>query len=545
MKELAKLLFPNVTKTKQDLIKIYPKRKEGVVVTRLAPSPTGFLHIGGIYTALANKKFASQNNGTFMLRIEDTDKKREVDGSIDIITKTFKDLDITIDEGVISKDKEIGNYGPYTQSHRVDIYHILAFELVEKGLAYPCFCNEEELNSIREIQVSNKLTPGYYKEYAKCRNLTLDEIKTRLANNDPYVLRFKVDSNVELRVGIKDIIKGEIELDNNINDFVLLKTDKIPTYHFAHAVDDSLMYTTHVIRGDEWISSLPIHIQLFNALDFKIPFYGHVAPIMKLEEESRRKLSKRKDPESSAMYYLEKGYPKRSVYVYLYTLLNSNFEEWYLNNLNEDLSKFEFTFENMGVSGPLYDLDKLNSISSVVIYNTSIKDNIEKLLAWAKEYNIDDYNRFNSNLDFVKKIFETQGPDSLEHRKDLCFYSDFMNQFGFLYDDYFKADTTFKEHLHENVSSTDFPIVKEALINYFKDKKNGIEKTIKELSKELNYTDKKKYEKDPSLYRGLITNFYHTLRLLVTHKTSGISMDDVVNVLGIDEVISRIENSTY
>lgn len=542
MNNLANLLFPNIAKTRNDLLIEFPRREEGTVVTRLAPSPTGFLHIGGVYTALVNKKIAKQNNGIFMLRIEDTDKKREVAGSVDIICKVFKRFGIEINEGVISPDKQIGKYGPYIQSERTEIYHTLTKYLIEKGYAYPCFCTEEELEEIRNKQTELKVSPGYYGEYAKYRDVSFEEAKKLIDEGREYVIRFKVPSNVSERVGISDLIKGDIEMENNFNDFVILKTDGIPTYHFAHACDDYLMGTSHVIRGDEWVSSLPVHIQLFNALDFELPKYGHVAPVMKQDGESRRKLSKRKDPESSAEYYLEKGYQVEAIYKYLYTLINSNFEEWYLANPDQSIDDFEIKFENMGLSGPLYDLEKLNSISSEIIYNTTLEDNVTNLLEWAKEFNQDDYNRFNANLDFVRQIFKTQGPDSAERRKDLVNYSDFMNTFGFLYNDYFEGNTKYKTELYENVSEEQLPEIVNAFVGYFEEVKNGSEKTLKELSKELNYTDKKKYAKDPSAYRGIVTQFYHALRIMVTHKTSGISMDDIILVLGYDEVISRIKN---
>ncbi len=539
---MNKLLFPNVKLTREDLIKKYSERQDKVV-TRLAPSPTGFLHIGGVYTALVNKKIAKQNDGVFMLRIEDTDKKREVSGSVDIICDVFKELQIGIDEGVVSPNNEIGNYGPYTQSNRVEIYHALASYLVEKGMAYPCFCTEEELEEIRNKQIANKAMIGYYKEYAKYRDVTLDEATKLIEKGIPYVLRFKVPSDAAQRVNIVDAIKGEIEMENNFNDFVLLKADGIPTYHFAHACDDFLMHTSHVIRGDEWVSSLPIHIQLFNALEFRLPTYAHVAPIMKQDGESRRKLSKRKDPESSATYYLEKGYLNKALYVYLYTLINSNFEEWYLENQDKSIDDFNMTLEHMGVSGPLYDLDKLNSISSEIIYNVSVEDNTNNLLNWALKYDKEAYERFNSNITFVKNIFKTQGPDSLEHRKDLVNYSSFLDTFGFLYDDIFANDIDYKESLLENVKAEDLEEIVDAFVNYFTEVKNGSEKTLKDLSKELNYTDKKKFNKNPEAYRGVMTHFYHALRIMVTHKTSGISMDDVIDVLGYDKVIERIKGS--
>lgn len=540
--ELAELLFPNVKETKEDILAKYPKREEGTVVTRMAPSPTGFLHIGGVYTALINRRIASQNNGVFILRIEDTDKKREVLGSRKIICDIFNRLGLKIDEGVISEDSEIGEYGPYVQSQRVDIYHALAKYLVQQGYAYPCFATEEELEEIRKSQEENKEMTGYYGKYAVWRDRSIEEIKAMLDKNTPYVLRFRVNEFTPKRVEVDDLIKGKLDMDNNFNDFVLLKTDGIPTYHFAHACDDYLMGTTYVLRGDEWVSSLPIHVELFNALGFKLPRYGHVAPVMKNDNGSRRKLSKRKDPESNASYYLEKGYPAKSLFVYLLTLINSNFEEWYQINKDKDIFDFEVKFENMGVSGPLYDLDKLNNISGEVIYEKTAKENVDNLLDWAKEFDNELYSRFTNNLALVEKIFATQGFESKEHRKDLVNYSSFMDSFGYFFNDYFEnVPSNLKEEILKNVKEEDLTEVVDGIINYFKDMKQGATKTMKDLGNELKYTDKKHYKADPDSYRGMIMNLYHILNLALTHKENCMSSDDIISVLGIDEVIRRLE----
>lgn len=540
--ELAELLFPNVKETKEDILAKYPKREEGTVVTRMAPSPTGFLHIGGVYTALINRRIASQNNGVFILRIEDTDKKREVLGSRKIICDIFNRLGLKIDEGVISEDSEIGEYGPYVQSQRVDIYHALAKYLVQQGYAYPCFATEEELEEIRKSQEENKEMTGYYGKYAVWRDRSIEEIKAMLDKNTPYVLRFRVNESTPKRVEVDDLIKGKLDMDNNFNDFVLLKTDGIPTYHFAHACDDYLMGTTYVLRGDEWVSSLPIHVELFNALGFKLPRYGHVAPVMKNDNGSRRKLSKRKDPESNASYYLEKGYPAKSLFVYLLTLINSNFEEWYQINKDKDIFDFEVKFENMGVSGPLYDLDKLNNISGEVIYEKTAKENVDNLLDWAKEFDNELYSRFTNNLALVEKIFATQGFESKEHRKDLVNYSSFMDSFGYFFNDYFEnVPSNLKEEILKNVKEEDLTEVVDGIINYFKDMKQGATKTMKDLGNELKYTDKKHYKADPDSYRGMIMNLYHILNLALTHKENCMSSDDIISVLGIDEVIRRLE----
>lgn len=541
MNKLVNVIFPNLKYTREEILNKYKRRPENMVVTRLAPSPTGFLHIGGVYTAMINENIAHQNGGVFMLRIEDTDKKREQDGAIDIICEVFKRLGLNPDEGVINRDTEVGEYGPYIQSNRVDIYHTFAAYLLENGYAYPCFATEDELNEIREKQASEKKTPGYYGEYAIYRNYPVDEAIKRIENGESYVLRFKVPENEAERIKIHDLIKGDIEMDNNFNDFVLLKNDGVPTYHFAHAVDDYLMGTSVVIRGDEWISSLPIHLELFKYLNFKRPEYAHVAPVMKNDNDSRRKLSKRKDPEANAMYYIEQGYPVKAIYAYLYTLINSNFEEWYLQNLDKDVREFKFTYENMGIDGPLFDLQKLDNISKEIIYNTDVDTNVKNLLTWAKEFNLDDYNRFISNIDLVTNIFKTQGPLSQEHRKDLVNYSSFMNEFGFLYNDVFDKNPVDKELLYENVSKDNVSYLKEGYLAYFEELKAGSEKTMKDLAKEMGYTDKKKYMKNPSEYKGMFPEFYHFLRILVTNKTQGISMDDVIKVIGLDEVIRRVK----
>ena len=540
MNKLVNAIFPNLKYSRDEILNKY-KRRDNLTVTRLAPSPTGFMHIGGVYTAMINERIAHQNNGVFMLRIEDTDKKREQEGAIETICEVFKRLDLNPDEGVISKDNEVGEYGPYIQSDRVDIYHAFAADLIERGLAYPCFATEDELNEIRLKQQYLKQTPGYYGEYAIYRSYPTDEAIKRIEAGEEFVLRFRVPDDEPQRVSIHDLIKGDIEMDNNFNDFVLLKSDLVPTYHFAHAIDDYLMGTTVVIRGDEWVASLPIHIQLFKYLEFKRPDYAHVAPVMKMDGESRRKLSKRKDPEANAMFYIEKGYPVKAIYTYLYTLINSNFEECYLANPDKDIKEFNFTYENMGIDGPLFDLAKLDNISREIIYNTDCDTNVKNLLSWAYEFDSVLYDRLTANLEFVTAIFKTQGPSSAERRKDLVNYSSFINEFGFLYRDIFEANGVSKELLIENVKEENIEFLRAAYLNYFNELRNGSEKTMKDLAKELGYTDKKKYTKNPEAYKGMFPEFYHFLRILVTGKTEGISMDEVIKVIGLDEVERRVK----
>ncbi|MEG1313774.1 MAG: glutamate--tRNA ligase, partial [Bacilli bacterium] len=366
--ELSNLMFPNINKTVEDLEKLYPKRSVEGAVTRFAPSPTGFLHTGALFTSLVNKKIASQTNGVFYLRIEDTDKKREVEGSVSLLTAEMKRFGITTDEGVISDTEEVGNYGPYTQSKREEIYKICAKYLVANGLAYPCFCTSEMLNSTRQIQEKNKQIPGYYGIYARCRNISVDEMISRIKSGEKYIVRLKSSGNHLKKVSFVDLIRGKIEIAENDQDIVLIKSDELPTYHFAHVCDDHFMRTTHVMRGEEWIPSVPIHIELFEKMGFELPKFAHFPTIMKLDgEASKRKLSKRKDKEAAVSYFLESGYPTDAVLEYLLSVINSDFEIWRAKNPDLNIFDFNVRLEKMNSSGALFDMLKLNDISKEYI----------------------------------------------------------------------------------------------------------------------------------------------------------------------------------
>ena len=367
-KKLAELLFANISKTPEYYENLYPERdlKEGARVTRFAPSPTGFLHFGNLFTCFISYITAKSTGGVFYVRVEDTDQKRKIDGAVDVMLRGLADFGIEPDEGVVGEKEERGNYGPYYQSQRKEIYQTFAKKLVEEGFAYPCFCTAEELDELRASQ-ENEDTKGYYGKYAKCRDLTFEEVKEKLDAGMPWTLRLRSPGAVDKKCVFEDMIKGKIEMPENIQDIVLLKSDGIPTYHFASIVDDHLMRTTHIVRGDEWISSCPIHIQLNRILGFRIPKYVHVATIMKNEGEGKRKLSKRKAPEAAVSYYSEQGYPAASVNEYIMTLANSNFEDWRRANKNEDIFKFPFNIKKMSVSGALFDIVKLNDISKNVI----------------------------------------------------------------------------------------------------------------------------------------------------------------------------------
>ncbi len=402
---LSNLLFPDVEKTVEDYENIYPKRdlSDTARVTRFAPSPTGFLHFGNLFTCLISYECAKQTNGVFFVRVEDTDQKRKVEGAVNVMLKGLKSYGISTDEGVCDDDTEKGQYGPYYQSSRKEIYRTYAKRLTELGFAYPCFCSEEDLDRLR-IEQENENTKGYYGKWAKCRNLTNDEIKENIDSGMKWTLRLKSPGNEEAKCIFTDVIKGKIEMPENIQDIVILKSDGIPTYHFAHVVDDHLMHTTHVIRGDEWISSTAIHLQLDKLLGFKAPKYAHVAPILKEENGGRRKLSKRKDPEMAITYYDEEGYPKDSVIEYMMTLANSNFEDWRRVNKDASVWDFPFNLKKMSISGALFDIVKLNDISKQLISKMSAKDVFDMSYEWAKKYNNTLLDLYDKDYDYAVNI---------------------------------------------------------------------------------------------------------------------------------------------
>ena len=388
--KIAELLFPHIQKTPADLEAQYPPRQlpEGARVTRFSPSPTGYLHIGGLFGALADYMTARQSGGVVYLRIEDTDKKREIGDGVAAILDGLEAFGITFDEGV-TKDGENGTYGPYTQSARVEIYQIMAKDLVRRGLAYPCFCTAEELAELRDRQErEGALLRGYFGKYAKCRDLSDEEIEANLKAGKPYVLRLRSDGDEARRIVIEDMARGKLEMPENIIDEVLLKSDGVPTYHFAHVCDDHFMRTTHVIRGEEWLPSLPKHIALFRACGFRVPKYAHTPQIMKIDEETggKRKISKRKDPEAAVSHFAAEGYPAQSVKEYLLTLLNSNFEDWRRANPTAELTAFPFNLKKLSVSGALFDMVKLRDVSKLCISRMTAEEVYERTLAWAKTY---------------------------------------------------------------------------------------------------------------------------------------------------------------
>lgn len=540
-KKLAELLFSHIEKTPADYEVMYPKRDlpEGAKVTRFAPSPTGFLHIGGLFAAFVSERAARKTGGVFFLRIEDTDKKREVENGVTGIVQGLRNFGIGIDEGMMTETESIGSYGPYTQSMRKDIYQSYAKSLVERGLAYPCFCMAEELDDIRKAQEEQKLNPGYYGRFAKCRDLSFDEIEERINKGVPYVLRLKSPGREEKRISFSDSIKGEIEMPENVQDIVLLKTDGIPTYHFAHAIDDHLMRTTDVIRGDEWISSAPIHLQLFDVLGFDAPNYAHISPIMKEDEETggKRKLSKRKDPEAAVTYYHEVGYPKGAVLEYLLTIANSNYEEWRMENPDSDSSEFEFKLSNMSKAGALFDLLKLNDISKNYICTLTKEEVFENTLSWAKEYAPEFAEKLSENTEYSLSIFGIERGGE-KPRKDIAKWQDTIG-----YSEYFFKRPTEYEWA-ENLENSDIIEILESYKGVYSPDETDDEwfPKVREMAESLGYAKAPKaYKKDPDAFKGHVGDVASAIRVAVTGRRNTPDLYQIIQVLGYDEFTDRID----
>lgn len=540
-KRIADLIFADVDNSAEYYEKKYPERDlpEGARVTRFAPSPTGFLHFGGLYSGFASKLTAESTGGVFMLRIEDTDKKREIEDGVTGIVTGLKAFGITADEGVDGYDSESGNYGPYTQSLRRPIYRAFAKKLMEEGKAYPCFCTPEDLEDIRSRQ-ENEDIKGYYGEYARCRNLTDDEIVEKINAGVPFTVRLRSTGDISRKIKFDDMIKGKIEMSENVNDVVLLKTDGVPTYHFAHAVDDHLMHTTHVVRGDEWIASVPLHIELFRALGFKPVKYAHIAPIMKEENGGKRKLSKRKDPEANVLYYIEKGYPEASVKEYMLTILNSNFEEWRKSNKTEDIKKFPFNLKKMSVSGALFDMVKFNDVSKNVISVMTDEQVYELVVNWAKDYDKELYALFTRDSEKAKAILNIDR-DNPKPRKDIACWEDVKNYVAFFYNELYTPNNI----LPENISKSD---AVEILTKYKElysdsDSKDEWFQKIKDLCSACGFTPNvKEYKQNPSAYKGHVGDVSTVIRLAVTSRTNTPDLYYIMQILGRDEIIRRIDN---
>lgn len=541
-KKLAELLFPHITKNPADYEALYPPRqlKEGARVTRFAPSPTGFLHFGNLFTCLISYKIAKSTDGIFYVRVEDTDQKRKVDGAVEVMLQGLSYYGIKPDEGVIAENEEKGIYGPYKQSERKDIYQAYAKQLVEEGFAYPCFCSEEELERIRESQEHEDIK-GYYGEYAACRKLSFEEISSKILAGEKWTLRLKSPGSIDKKCVFEDMIKGKIEMPENVQDIVLLKSDGIPTYHFASVVDDHLMRTTHIVRGDEWISSCPIHLQLNKLLGFKTPKFVHVAPIMKSEGEGKRKLSKRKDPEAAVTYYSEQGYPSESVNEYMMTLANSNFEDWRRANKTEDINKFPFNIKKMSVSGALFDIAKLDDISKTVISVMDCKKVFELSHEWAKEYCKPLAKLYEADSEYATAILNIDRGNK-KPRKDIAKWSDIPDYISYMYDETFIPDYTLCGNATADLAAKVLKIYENSFdIN--DDKDNWFER-IKAICPKVGCTPNvKEYKQNPDAFSGHVGDVSTVIRVALTGRTNTPDLYSITKLLGKQRVAERLSKA--
>lgn len=542
-KELADLLLPNVSSDIEQYEIKYPKRnlKEGAIVTRFAPSPTGFVHMGSLFTSFICRKVATDTEGVFFLRIEDTDQKRQVENGVKGIVDDLKNFKIEIDEGMLTEEDEKGDYGTYTQSKRKDIYQTFVKYLLENGKAYPCFCSAEEIEDIRLIQEKKKQRIGYYGRFAKCRKLTPEEIKAKVEAGESYIIRLKSMGDFEKKVKINDLVKGELEFPENDIDVVIMKSDGLPTYHFAHLVDDYLMRTTHVIRGDEWVSSLPLHIQLFQTFGFKAPKYAHVSPIMKEENGSRRKLSKRKDPEAAVSYYHEKGIPVDAVKLYLMTLANSNFEQWYDCNKDKTLDDFTFDFKKMSSSGGLFDIEKMFNISRNYISRLTAQEVYEGTLNWAREHDTEFYKILEDNKDFAISVFNIER-EQKKPRKDYGCYSEIKGQTWYMFDELWNKEEKNYEFQTINDKEEIGKILDAYVTKYYSDADTKEEwfNKMKDLAEEFGYArEVKEYKENPDNFKGHIGDISLVLRIALTTKSMTPDLYDIMQILGKDRISNR------
>lgn len=543
---IAELLFGDIDKTVEYFEEKYPPRalKEGARVTRFAPSPTGYLHMGGLFGALTDILTAKSTGGISMLRIEDTDKKREVGDGVSAILDGFAAFGLDFDEGVCSDGGEKGEYGPYTQSKRVEIYQTVAKQLVKEGKAYPCFMTAEELNEIRTQQEKEgALFAGCYGKWAKHRDLSFDEIKSRIDSGEKYVVRFRSDGDENKRIFFDDIIRGKIEMPENIIDEVLLKSDGVPTYHFAHVCDDHFMRTTHVIRGEEWISSTPKHIALFKACGFRAPKYAHTPQVMKIDEDdgTKRKLSKRKDPEAAVSYFVEEGYPREALIEYLMGLLNSNFEDWRRANPKADLFSFPFNLKKMSPSGCLFDMVKLNDISKNVISVMSADGVFDRVTGWAKQYDSELYGLFSANPDKARAVLNIDR-ENPKPRKDIAKWSEVKDYVSYMYNELYKESFDLPENINENDAAAIIESYKK-VVNAADDKQVWFDK-IKELCEPLGFTPNvKEYKQNPDAFKGHVGDVSTVIRIALTGRTNTPDLHSIIAILGDSEVQSRLERA--
>ncbi len=545
-KDLAELIFPNAKDISYYEEK-YPERNlpEGAIVTRFAPSPTGFVHIGGLYQALVAIECAKRTKGVFFLRVEDTDQKREVENGVTGIVNSLIDFDMEPDEGMISDTEEKGEYGPYKQSLRKEIYQAYAKYLISQGKAYPCFCTPEDGEEIRKKQEEAKIRPGYYGVWAKCRNLSVEEAIQKIKNGEQYIIRFKSPGREDRKIKHKDIIKGNVDFPENDLDIVIIKADGLPTYHFAHAVDDHLMHTTHVIRSDEWLSSVPLHLQLFQELGFKAPKYAHISPIMKNDNGGKRKLSKRKDPEAAVEYYKKEGIPPLAVKEYLLNIANSTFENWRRANPDKSIDEFDFQLNKMSVSGALFDMVKLLDIGKTVISKMTAEEVYEKSLKWAEEYDA-KLAEILKNKEYALKVFGIERGNK-KPRKDISKWSEVMYNIEYMYDEIFYGKE--QEYPYQQAIS-DKEEIKDILNSYIEkyyneedDKQTWFDR-IKALAVEKGYAGEvKEFKANPGKYKAHVGDVSTVLRVALTSRTNTPDMYEIMKVLGKDRIQKRFEKA--
>ena len=538
---LAELLFPDVTDTPESLEEEFPPRNvpEGAVVTRMAPSPTGFVHLGNLVMGLTAERMAHQSGGILYLRVEDTDAKREVPGAVEVLIDTLKHYGIHFDEGA-THEGDNGNYGPYRQRQRAAIYHVYAKKLVSEGQAYPCFCTEEELAAMREKQEAAKENTGYYGKYAIWRDRPMEDIQAQLDAGNPWVLRFKSTGSIENQFKFDDLVKGKLNVTENNVDHVLLKSDGIPTYHFAHAVDDHLMRTTHVIRGDEWIATLPFHIQLFKALGFKLPKYVHIGPLMKMDGTSKRKLSKRKDPELALTFYKAEGFPVKAVYEYIMTILNSNFEDWRRANPDAPADTFKFSPKKLNPAGSLFDYAKLTDVSKNVISKMTAEEVYSLLTQWAKEFDPDFAEKLESDPEYATKILAI-GRGGKKPRKDMATWKEAKPYMGFFYDAYLEAPVFDEKFSKETIAD----VLNRFLAVFDINDDSGVWfDKVKAITTSMGFTtDMKAYKSDPATFPGTVADISTFIRLAVTGKTNSPDLYTVMQILGYERTVERIRSA--
>ena len=538
---LAELLFPDVTATPEELEARFPQRNlsEGAVVTRMAPSPTGFVHLGNLVQGMISERMAHRTNGVLFLRVEDTDAKREVPGAVEVLISSLKHYNIHFDEGA-TIDGDNGAYGPYRQRQRAEIYHVYAKKLVMEGKAYPCFCTEEELTAMREKQEANKETTGYYGPYALWRDRSMEDIQAQLAAGNPWVLRFRSTGSIENQFKFDDLVKGKLTITENNVDHVLLKSDGIPTYHFAHAVDDHLMRTTHVVRGDEWLSTLPFHIQLFQALGFKLPKYVHIGPLMKMDGASKRKLSKRKDPELALTYYKAEGFSALAMREYLMTVLNSNFEDWRRANPDADMDTFPFSPKKLNPAGSLFDYAKLIDVSKNVISRMTAEDVYRQLTEWALEFQPDFGEKLAEDPDYAKAILAI-GRGGKKPRKDLATWKDAKDYMGFFYDDYLESPVFDQRFSRETIAD----VLTRFLEGYDPADDSAVWfNKVKAITEAIGFTtDMKAYKQNPDAFPGTVSDVSTFIRQAVTGKTNSPDLYTVMQLLGPDRTAERIRKA--